>query len=223
MEKQAPNPWVKIPLSAYESHMRQASVGQLQAVNALMAAQFALGPARTAMVLGVAGDNGLEHAAGHDFRKVYGVDVNRDYLRTCEVRYPDLNGTLECICADLADAAVVLPRAELLIANLLIEYIGCECFRRIVRQVCPHCISCVIQVDAEADAGFVSDSPCRSVFDGLEAVHRRVDESGLVAGLHSAGYRRTGREEVPLPNGKKLVRLDFAVTDTAANGLRNEN
>ena len=54
MEKQAPNPWVKIPLSAYESHMRQASVGQLQAVNALMAAQFALGPARTAMVLGVA-------------------------------------------------------------------------------------------------------------------------------------------------------------------------
>ena len=150
MEKQAPNPWVKIPLSAYESHMRQASVGQLQAVNALMAAQFALGPARTAMVLGVAGDNGLEHAAGHDFRKVYGVDVNRDYLRTCEVRYPDLNGTLECICADLADAAVVLPRAELLIANLLIEYIGCECFRRIVRQVCPHCISCVIQVVAGA-------------------------------------------------------------------------
>lgn len=203
------NPWKEIPLSDYESHMKLESVKQLQTMNKMMRRQFALCASDTAMVLGVAGGNGLEHAADKGFRKVYGVDINQDYLRQCGERYPQLDGVLECVCADLTDEGTMLPHADLLVANLLIEYIGCECFCRVVTQVRPRCVSFVIQINV--DDSFVSDSPYLHVFDGLEEVHRQMREDELTESMKSIGYRLFYKKEEPLPNGKMLVELDFDI------------
>lgn len=143
------NPWEEIPLSDYENHMRLESVQQLQTMNKMMCRQFFLCDADTVMILGIAGGNGLEHVVGRGFKRVYGVDINPDYLQQCKKRYPQLDGVLECICADLTISDTVLPHADLLIANLLIEYIGYECFCRTVTQVRPRCVSCVIQINME--------------------------------------------------------------------------
>ena len=75
------NPWEEIPLSDYENHMRLKSVQQLQTLDKMMRRQFSLCDADTAMILGVAGGNGLEHVAGGGFKQVFGVDINPDYLR----------------------------------------------------------------------------------------------------------------------------------------------
>ena len=53
-------------------------------------------------------------------------------------------------------------------------------------------------------------APYLHAFDGLERVYHHVDEAGLTAALNGAGYHVTDREEYPLPNGKKLLRLDYA-------------
>ena len=55
------NPWSKIPLDDYESHMSLTSIQQLQALNKLMEGQIMTWPVSSAMILGVAGGNGLEH------------------------------------------------------------------------------------------------------------------------------------------------------------------
>jgi len=55
----------------------------------------------------------------------------------------------------------------------------------------------------------VSDSPNLYVFDGLEEIHRSIDADLLREKLAEIGYRSIGKEEFPLPNGKKLLRLDF--------------
>lgn len=55
------NPWEEISLSDYENHMSLDSVRQLQAMNSIMKKQFEGYPVKTAMVLGIAGGNGLEH------------------------------------------------------------------------------------------------------------------------------------------------------------------
>lgn len=89
------------------------------------------------MVLGIAGGNGLEHVIQSNLSPIYGVDINSDYLEHCKRRYPQLDGKLECICADLTQSAVTLPHADMLIANLPIEYIGSECFCRTVAKVQP--------------------------------------------------------------------------------------
>lgn len=203
------NPWEEIPLSDYENHMRLESVQQLQTMNKMMCRQFFLCDADTVMILGVAGGNGLEHVVGRGFKRVYGVDINPDYLRLCKKRYPQLDGVLECICADLTISDTVLPHADLLIANLLIEYIGYECFCRTVTQVRPRCVSCVIQINM--DDGFVSNSPYLHVFDGLEHVHHQMHEEKLTSSMKTIGYRLTEKVEEPLPNGKKLVELDFTL------------
>lgn len=201
------NPWLEIGLDDYENHMRLDSVQQLQTMNALMRDQLSRYPVETAMVLGVAGGNGLEHVAAAGLTAVYGVDINGAYLTDCVRRYPALAGVFVPVEADLLDEALTLPHAGLVVANLLVEYIGCGVFARVLGAVAPEYVSCAIQVD-QAE-GFVSDSPYLHVFDRLDEVHHTIDPDELTAALARAGYQPVLREEHPLPNGKALLRLDY--------------
>ena len=201
------NPWEEIPLADYESHMKLASVMQLQAINEMMIGQFNTYPVSSIMIFGVAGGNGLEHIQKDKIEKVYGVDINSSYLQATIQRYPDLSGLLECLCINLIDETNKLPKADMVIANLLIEYIGYECFQKAVRYVNPKYISCIIQINIEDN--WVSDSPYLHVFDGLEQVHHQMDTYVLENTMREIGYHEIKTLEHILPNGKKLVQLDF--------------
>lgn len=201
------NPWKDIDLNDYENHMSLDNVYQLQTMNEMMKDQFYSYDVDSVMILGVAGGNGLEHIEKECFKEVYGVDINNDYLNVCEKRYADLDEVFKPICADLLDPDLELPCAELLVANLLIEYIGYECFQKVVKIVSPRRVSCIIQINTENS--FVSDSPYLHVFDRLEEVHHHIDEMGLINCMRRIGYKQEAKEERSLPNGKKLVRIDF--------------
>lgn len=202
------NPWEEIPLDDYENHMRLGSVMQLQAMNELMKGQFSAFPVRSVMILGVAGGNGLEHIRRDQFEKVYGVDINSAYLEAARRRHPDLDGLLECLQIDLTSEAEALPRAGLVIANLLVEYIGYECFQRVLRHVKPEYVSCVIQINT--GEGWVSDSPYLHAFDGLDRVHHQMEPQALERALLQIRYRLVKTLEYSLPNGKKLIQMDFS-------------
>lgn len=140
------NPWEEISLSDYENHMKLDSVMQLQTMNRMMEGQFHTYPVSSVMILGIAGGNGLEHIDAHKFRKVYGIDINGQYLKAVRERYSGLSNILECIKLNLLEETDKLPQAELLVANLLIEYIGYDCFQKAVKQVQPKYVSCIIQI-----------------------------------------------------------------------------
>lgn len=201
------NPWREIPLTDYENHMKLDSIMQLQALNHLMRGQFDAYPVSSVMILGVAGGNGLEHVPKGKLDKVYGVDVNPSYLEEAARRHADLGGIVEYLCIDLTDESGHLPRAELVIANLLIEYIGYACFQTAIRRVDPKYVSCVIQINSEDH--WVSDSPYLHVFDGLNQIHHQVDEQSLKSAMADIHYLPINLLEHPLPNGKKLVQMDF--------------
>ena len=201
------HPWNDIALNDYENHMRLENVYQLQTMNEMMKEQFSAYPAKSVMILGVAGGNGLEHIDPQNFRSVYGVDINPDYLNVCQKRYSSLGDCVKPICADLSDDALQLPCAELLIANLLIEYIGYECFQTVVRKVTPLSISCIIQVNPETS--FVSKSLYLHAFDRLDEVHHLIEEQELIRRMQAIGYVKELTAAKDLPNGKKFVRLDF--------------
>jgi len=201
------NPWEDIPLTDYENHMKLSSVMQLQAMNGMMKGQFEAYPVSSVMILGIAGGNGLEHIPIDRVKRVYGVDVNADYLRETVRRYPALDGILECLCLDLTEQADQLPTADLVIADLLIEYIGYACFQKVLRYVAPKYVSTIIQINTAER--WVSDSPYLHVFDGLERVHHQMEEQALKSAMGEIGYRTIKTLEHPLPNGKKLVQIDF--------------
>ncbi len=201
------NPWEEIPLTDYENHMKLDSVMQLQAMNEMMKGQFDTYPISSVMILGIAGGNGLEHIQKDKFQKVYGVDINSSYLKEVSRRYSDLEGILECICINLIDETDQLPKADMVIANLLIEYIGYECFQKVIQHVKPLYVSCIIQINIEDN--WVSDSPYLHVFDGLEQVHHQMEEQTLKKAMLEIDYHAIKTLEHMLPNGKKLVQIDF--------------
>lgn len=202
------NPWEEISLSDYENHMRLSSVRQLQVMNELMALQFSTYPVTTAMVLGVAGGNGLEHIDPEKFTRVFGIDINSAYLAEAGERYASLGDILELRRLDLCTEAELLPQAELVIANLLVEYIGYEAFQTAVLKTGAKYVSCVIQINTDEEA-WVSDSPYLHAFDGLDAVHHQMEEAALTHAMECIGYRLIQQAGRPLPNGKKLVMLDY--------------
>lgn len=159
------------------------------------------------MIFGIAGGNGLEHIQKSKFERIYGVDVNSAYLQEVKLRYPNLEGALECLCINLIDEADKLPIADMVIANLLIEYIGYECFQKAIRHVNPKYVSCIIQINMEDK--WVSDSPYLHVFDRLEQVHHKMEEQALVKAMKEIDYHAIKNLERMLPNGKKLVQIDF--------------
>ena len=205
------NPWEEIDLSTYEKHMSLDSVFQLQTMNKMMKDQFYNYPVQSIMILGVAGGNGLEHIDRRVIKKVYGVDINKSYLDTCVNRFPELQGVLDTIHADLTQEFIELPYADLIVANLFIEYIGYGCFQKVVKKISPKYVSCVIQINM--DTSFVSTSPYLHVFDHLNEVHHQMEETELVNTMKQIGYRKVVQMDEGLPNEKKLVRIDFAYSE----------
>ena len=106
------------------------------------------------------------------YTHLYGVDINPRYLEETVARYGYMGETLECLCIDLCENLEELPQADMVIANLLVEYIGYEAFQRVVEKVSSPIVSCGIQINGEES--WVSDSPYIHVFDGLDKVHRCV-------------------------------------------------
>lgn len=202
------NPWEKINIDDYESHMSLDSVKQLQTMNLLMKDQFEAYPVDTAIIFGIAGGNGLEYARAEKYKKVYGVDINADYLAVAFKRYPHLSGVLKCLKLDLMNDVEELPHARIVIANLLVEYIGYDVFQKAVLQVNPEYVSCVIQINAD-EKHWVSDSPYLHLFDRLEEIHQQMDERQLSETMKEIGYYKILYSSEPLPNAKSLVRVDY--------------
>ena len=71
----------------------------------------------------------------------------------------------------------------------------------------PIYVSCIIQINV--DDSFVSDSPYLHAFDGLGTVHHQMDEQELQNSMNEIDYQLIQLLEYQLPNGKKLVQLDF--------------
>jgi hypothetical protein len=205
------NPWEEIDLHDYENHMSLDNVRQLQAMNQMMKEQFSFYDAESIMILGIAGGNGLEHIDQRKIRCVYGVDINQEYLNECTKRYPELEHVFRPLCVDLSDLSLQLPCADLLVANLLIEYIGYGCFQNAVKTANPKYVSCIIQINT--DSSFVSASPYLHIFDRLDEIHHQVQAEKLVHSMLEIGYVSGLTSEKGLPNGKKLARLDFVKAD----------
>lgn len=201
------NPWLTIDLPDYENHMCHASVCQLQTLNEMMDSQINKYKVKTAMILGIAGGNGLNHIDPDKFERVYGVDINSSYLALCMERYKNLSGTFEPIHADLTQNINDLPKADLLVADLLLEYIGLDCFLQVIEQVSPEYISCILQINT--DKSFVSDSPYIHVFDGLEDVYHPITLYELTKAMFQIHYELNIADERELPNCKKLLQLDY--------------
>ena len=200
------NPWEKLDLEIYESHMKLANVSQLQLLNKIMKSQFYSYEVDSVGIWGIAGGNGLEHISCNSFNLVYGIDINEEYLKITKKRYPKLN-CLFLKKLDLNEIAIDLNKVDLIIANLLLEYIGLDTFIIQINQSLPKYLSCVIQKDNEGD--FVSTSPYANSLRNISELALAIGEGELISKMDKNGFEIIFREEYSLYNKKNFIRLDF--------------
>ena len=205
------NPWERVHLNDYEEHMKLDDIQQLQILNQIMKKQIKQNPIKSLAILGIAGGNGLEYIDLNSFEQVYGIDVNQNYLDVCKKRYSHLDKCLTLLKMDLTDLSNRLPDIELIIGNLLIEYIGIEIFIKQLAKVNPKFVSCVVQKNVTNQ--FVSDSPYLEYFMEISGIHNDIDKVELTKGMKSLNYRLILEEEYLLPNGKKFIRLDYKINE----------
>ena len=204
------NPWEAIDLSIYEKHMSSAEVYQLQLLNEITKEQLMDNEQAYVSVLGVAGGNGLDNIDISKTKKVYAVDINKNYLDICRERYEFMGEALELLCMDLTDEDAFLPFTNLLICNLIVEYIGEEKFVATIERNKNNVevVSCVIQKNN--NNSFVSNSEHNSHFDPILSIHHDVDEDKLKNLFATIKFNCIKSKEYLLPNGKKFIRMDFS-------------
>ncbi len=202
------NPWKEVALGDYESHMALGGVYQLQTLDNIMHSQFEAYTVLSVAILGIAGGNGLGNLESiPSIKNIYGIDINPDYLKASQDRAILLGNRYHTINVDVNDDISSLPSAELVIANLFIEYVGYTNFAKAINNMAPKYVSCVIQIDPEDS--YVSDSPYSDKLSVLDSVHRAINEETLTSELSEIGYTKTLQHPSNLPNKKVLLRLDY--------------
>ena len=162
--------------------------------------------ARSAIVLGVAGGNGLEYC-GKQLEHIYGIDINKGYLESCHKRFGKILGPkLHLIQMDVGQPQAKLPRADLLLADLVIEYVGVEIFCQKAAASQAKLVSCVIQLPGKS---FVSNSPYQDGLQAIGVLHQDIAPEDLQTGMGLYGYEEAIFQTVVLPDGKWLLRADY--------------
>ena len=104
-------------------------------------------------------------------------------MQECQRCYPEWQEVFIPIEADLLDERIQLPHCDLLIANLLMEYIGYTRFQTLAKQSSAVWIRVVIQQDFAE--GFVSDFPDLPSFVALNTIHEQLQEVKLTRSMLS--------------------------------------
>ena len=125
----------------------------------------------------------------------------------CKERFGHLEPMIELINIDLMREDCNIPKTDLLICNLVAEYIGYEALLRSVLKSKAKVASIVIQLNKQHN--FVSDSPYLKNFQRLDEVHCIMEEKVLIKKFEQIDFVKKSKKTWDLPNGKQLIRLEF--------------
>jgi hypothetical protein len=202
------NPWKSIPPEDYEAHMSHGSVFQLQTLNTIMKEQYEDYRPECLVVFGVCTGNGLEHIDPAITKKLYGIDVNEDYLKLCRKRYAGNLRDLRLVAIDCNSGYVENVRADLIIADLFLEYIDIGRFFAQIEKM--RAENTVISVVLQRNRGesFVSNTGIESL-KALDGLHRELDADEFKRAIKARGYSVIKEGVCSLPNNKEFHRIDF--------------
>jgi hypothetical protein len=205
------NPWPGITAADYEAHMSHPDVLQLQALNSIFQSQYEDYLPETLLYIGICTGNGLEHLRPEVTRTVYGIDINEHFLKLCTARYGGCISSLQTRCIDLNHAYFSETTVDLVVVNLVLEFIDSERFIGQLRQVMKKgtVVSIVFQI--RHDAPQISSSGVKAM-DVLSGFKQEVDRELLEKQLHMAGLVRIREQSRIMGDGKELVRIDFRNT-----------
>ena len=209
MENSKENPWKTIPAEDYEAHMSHGSVLQLQKLNMIFKEQYTDYRPRILVVFGICTGNGLEHVDAALTKTVYGIDVNEEYLSLCRYRYSKDIVDLRLISMDCNKGYLEKLQADLIIANLFLEYVEISRFLSQIEKISHECTVISVVLQCNRGEAFVSDTGIGSL-KALDDCHRDIDAGEFKKELSRRGFSIIKESASLLPNNKEFLRLDFS-------------
>jgi hypothetical protein len=203
------NPWLNISLEDYERHMSHDSVGQSRLLNSLTKKYLDKIKPQTAIFLGIAGGNGLEHIDNNITQRVIGIDINPDYLHTVFTRYNHAIDFLELLNLDIVKNSESICKADFVWAALILEYTGIEKLLEFSANNIRRDGHLIVSIQSNNN-NKQSVSPT-----GIESIKKAgeifsiVNPDVLLSKASKTGFMQIGKEESALPNGKSVITFHF--------------
>lgn len=203
--------WENLDLFVYQNHSKD--INEYQKLNQIMKAQFRAYNFKSIAVWGAGDGNGLEYLSCKRFKHIYAIDINDGFLEECKSKNSNLK-CLEVKKLDLSNTFVDLPQVNMVVANLLIEYLGVDTFiSQIKNQLISNessnkplkIISCVFENKNKA---INTTSRYNYEFKDIANLWKKVDELGLIVKFSTLGYDLILKEIYTIDN-REYIRLDF--------------
>lgn len=206
------NVWNKIPLEDYEFHMQHASVGQLNLLNDLTKKYLKKSIPKTALFLGIAGGNGLEHIDNEVTDEVFGVDINQDCLDETRNRFDKQIPKLNLLNIDIsANRTEKFTQADFVWSALIFEYVETDiCFEFINNNIQKNG-HLIVTIQENNGVNSVSQTGVETI-KLVGEIFRIISEIELLSTAEKFGFYKINFEENILPNKKSLKTYTFLKT-----------
>jgi len=194
--------------------MSDDAVRQTQMLDAIMKEQLNVLLARRVIIFGIATGNGLRHINPARTHEVIGIDINAGFLAVCRERYDRGTYFLRLIEADMDTATFTLPPADLIIANLFLEYVDLHHWIVFIRR-CIHpgtLLSVVLQ--RNNGAPFVTDTGNVRLQPLADCHHDLLPEDFITA-MERYSFVCHRKEIHDLPGQKQFIRIDLTMKKEA--------
>lgn len=199
------SPWLAIPLAEYEEHMCHPGIYQAGFLATVLSDQLAVFGPESLAVVGCAGGNGFDRIDPRVTKRVVGIDINPDYLRTARNRYAGRFECLDLYAADIEGTTTSFGSVEFVYAALIFEYVDISQALSNLNSLCDpggHLVT-VLQLPS-ASAEPVSPSPFASL-RALSPIMRLIEPAALASVAVEAGFAPVSSSRSRVPSGKEFA------------------
>ena len=196
------NPWLQIPATDYEAHMRLPEVAQTQALSKLMASALTEYTPNSLLVIGCTTGNGFEHIDTTHTRRIVGVDINPAYLAVLQRRFAGKIPGLELFEADIVSPGFIIDPVAMVFAGLVFEYMDVSgALRSIDRCMVPGAILVAVLQLPSPESAPVTATRYKSL-ERLAPIMNLISPSGFSDMCGKVGLQRIKTDTIPLKKGK---------------------
>lgn len=200
------NPWLEIPHSDYENHMRE--IGQKQVLSRLTEYYLDKYQPSNFALLGCSTGNGLEHVDSKITKTVFAIDINPEYLEITRKRFQNKIKNLNTLHLDIASEELPFSNIDLLIGGLILEYVEpVKALKKIVQTLNKNGVLAII-IQKNKNTTSVSKTQYRSL-ENLSGIFKEVDETKINKFLASFNLKVEKREEITLTENKSFISLEY--------------
>ena len=198
------NPWLNIPASDYEGHMRAPNVAQTSLLAEIFKESLSNYNCNSIALLGCTTGNGLEYIDNSITKNLTVIDINPEYLKILVKRYGKQIPNLNVVEANLEEYENGNQIYSLIFAGLIFEYLNPRILlTKITKWLKTGGVMVSILQLPEQNIKKVSKTPYTSL-KKLNSIMRLISAHEFLDIVNESGLREIKGKRITLKTGKSF-------------------